>query len=164
MRDNVRLGDGLIDEVKVEINAGLSRVLKRMIDKGFGWIEKNMDNPEELRRLIKNPEMEQEFIALWSEQLMEEGLIPTGYNGLPNNLLASNLHQDGYLSGLYVGYVMAMMALADNDAPEELIVTIRDNMRSNLMGCHYNNREQFVTRYKNDEKYSWIEETEKVEG
>ena len=76
--------------------------------------------------------------------------------------MIDDMHQDGYLSGMYVGYVLAMMALADNDASKDLVLAVRDDMRPNLMGQHYNNREEFFRRYK-DEKYSWIEKLDKKE-
>ena len=42
----------------------------------------------------------------------------------------------------------------------ELILSVRDDVRPNLMGHHYNDREQFYQRYK-DEAYSWVEKSRK---
>lgn len=72
------------------------------------------DLPETIKRLRNNPDIEQKLAALWSEQLFKEGLVPKGYSGLPDKLLVANLHQDGYLNGMYVGYILAMMALVDS--------------------------------------------------
>lgn len=89
-------------------------------------------------------------------------LLPRGYAGLPDNLLIDNLHQDGYLDGIYVGYILAMMSLVDNNASRELILSVRDDIRPNLMGHHYNDRDNFYSRYK-DDMYSWVEKTNKDE-
>ena len=58
------------------------------------------------------------------------------------------------------GYVLAMMSLVDNKADEKLILSVRDDIRPNLIGQHYNDRGEFYEKYKN-ETYSWIESTDK---
>jgi hypothetical protein len=82
--------------------------------------------------------------------------VPKGYSGLPDKLLVTNLHQDGYLGGMYVGYILAMMALVDNGASKDTILAVRDYIRPNLMGHHFDDRDEFIGQYKN-EKYSWVE-------
>lgn len=49
-----------------------------------------------------------------------------------------------------------MMALTDNDIPKDAILSVRDYIRPNLIGHHYDDRDEFISRYK-DEKYSWID-------
>lgn len=98
----------------------------------------------------------EKLAALWSEQLFKEGLVPKGYSGLPDKLLVANLHQDGYLNGMYVGYILAMMALVDNGTSKDTILAVRDYIRPNLMGHHFDDRDEFISQYKN-EKYSWVE-------
>lgn len=123
----------------------------------FDYLESQMkDLPDTIKRLRSNPELEQKVEALWSEQLFEEGLVPKGYSGLPDKLLVTNLHQDGYLGGMYVGYILAMMALVDNGASKDTILAVRDYIRPNLMGHHFDDRDEFIGQYKN-EKYSWVE-------
>ena len=85
-----------------------------------------------------------------------ERLIPKGYKGLPDNLLISNFRQEGYSDGLYVGYALAMMALADNNVSKDIIFSARDYIRPNLIGHHYNDQDEFISQYKS-EKYSWID-------
>lgn len=97
---------------------------------------------------------------MWSGQLAESKLVQKAYAGLPDNLLIDNLHQDGYLDGLFVGYVLAMMSLVDNNASKELTIAVRDEMRLNLIGHHYNDRNDFYTLYK-CEKYNWVENSNK---
>lgn len=159
MDHNVRLGDGLLDEAKTDINSRAKDLVKIAIDGIFDFIEDKLkDFPEKLEQLRNSPEIEQTVTTLWSEHLFEESLASKGYRGLPDNLLISNFHQEGYLDGLYAGYVLAMMALVDNNVSRDVIFAIRDYIRPNLMGHYYGDREEFFSRYK-DEKYRWIDRT-----
>lgn len=157
MSESVRLGDGIVDEAKTEFNNRAGGLVKLAINMVFDYLENHVnDLPDAVRRLRNNKEIEQKVEALWSEKLYEEGLVPEGYSGLPDELLIENLHQTGYLDGLYVGYALAMMAMVDNNADENLILAVRDYIRPNLMGQHFNDRDEFICQYKN-EKYSWVE-------
>lgn len=157
MSENVRLGDGVIDEAKAEINTRMQNLAKQTINMFFDYLGDHVNElPDAIKRLHSNQEIEQKVEELWSEQLFEEGLVPKGYSGLPDKLLVANLHQTGYLDGLYVGYILAMMALVDNGTPNDTILAVRDYIRPNLMGNHFDDREEFIRQYK-DEKYSWVE-------
>jgi len=157
MDNNVHFGDGVLDEAKVDVNSRTKGLVKIAIDAVFDLLEDKVKNlPETIKRLRNSPEAEREIAAKWSEHLFEEGLVPRGYNGLSDNLLISNFHQEGYLAGLYAGYVLAMMSLADNDAPKDVILSARDYIRPDLIGHHYDDRDEFNDRYK-DEKYNWID-------
>ena len=157
MSENVRLGDGVVDEAKAEANNRIKELVKMSVNMFFDYLESQMkDLPDTIKRLRSNPELEQKVEALWSEQLFEEGLVPKGYSGLPDKLLVTNLHQDGYLGGMYVGYILAMMGLVDNGASKDTILAVRDYIRPNLMGHHFDDRDEFIGQYKN-EKYSWVE-------
>lgn len=157
MSENVRLGDGVVDEAKAEANNRIKELVKMSVNMFFDYLESQMkDLPDTIKRLRSNPELEQKVEALWSEQLFEEGLVPKGYSGLPDKLLVTNLHQDGYLGGMYVGYILAMMALVDNGVFKDTILAVRDYIRPNLMGHHFDDRDEFIGQYKN-EKYSWVE-------
>ena len=157
MSENVRLGDGVVDEAKAEANNRIKELVKMSVNMFFDYLESQMkDLPDTIKRLRSNPELEQKVEALWSEQLFEEGLVPKGYSGLPDKLLVTNLHQDGYLGGMYVGYILAMMALVDNGASKDTILAVRDYIRPNLMGHHFDDRDEFISQYKN-EIYSWVE-------
>lgn len=159
---SVHFGDGVADKVKENINENMSDVFTLLSNTIFNYLkEKIKDIPEGIEKLLNSPETKNEIISLWSNQLFEKGLIPKGYNGLPDELLIANFHQTGYLDGLYASYVLAMMVLVDNKAEKELILSVRDDIRPNLIGHHYDNRDEFYKRYK-DETYSWIEETVKV--
>ena len=157
MDNKVHLGEGVLDEVKTEVNNRTKGLAKLFVEIAYDYFErKAKDFPQIVEQLLNNPKAEQEITALWSEHLLKEGLAPKGYNGLPDNLLISNFRQEGYLDGLYVGYIIAMMALVDNSVSEDIILDIRNYIRPNLIGHHYDNRDEFISRYKN-EKYSWIE-------
>lgn len=157
MSENVRLGDGVVDEAKTEANNRIKELVKMSVNMFFDYLENQVkDLPDIIKRLRNNPELEQKVEALWSEQLFKEGLVPKGYSGLPDKLLVANLHQDGYLDGIYVGYILAMMALVDNGASKDTILAVRDYIRPNLLGHHFDAREEFISQYKS-EKYSWVE-------
>jgi len=156
--NNVKLGDGLADGLKNEANQELLTVGKLFIGILSKYIKEKVQDID-LETLLSKKDKD-ELVSLWSSQLVEKELLPKGYAGLPDNLLSDNLHQDGYLDGLYTGYALAMMSLVDNNASKELIISVRDDLRHNLMGHHYNDRENFYVRYK-DEKYSWVEKSSK---
>ena len=100
MSENVRLGDGVVDEAKTEANNRIKELVKIAVNMFFDDLEGRVkDLPETIKRLRNNPDIEQKLAALWSEQLFKEGLVPKGYSGLPDKLLVANLHQDGYLNG-----------------------------------------------------------------
>ena len=159
MSDNkVKLGDGVADGLKSEANQEILSIGKMLIGVLSKYVKDKVQNID-LEKLLSKKDTD-ELISLWSSQLAEKGVLPKGYAGLPDNLLIDNLHQDGYLEGIYVGYALAIMSLVDNNAPEELILAVRDDVRPNLMGHHYNDREEFFLRYKG-EAYSWVERSHK---
>lgn len=159
MDNNKHFGDGVLDEAKADVNNRTRGLVKIAIDTVFDYLEgKVKDIPETIERLRNSPETEQRIAALWSEHLFEEGLVPKGYSGLADNLLISNFHQEGYLDGLYAGYILAMMALTDNDVPKDIILAARDYIRPNLIGRHYDEKDEIIDQYKN-EKYRWIDKT-----
>lgn len=156
--NNVKLGDGLIDGLKDEANQELLSIGKMLISTLSKYVKGKVQEID-IEKLLSKKDKD-ELISLWSSQLAEKGFLPKGYAGLPDNLLIDNLHQDGYLAGLYAGYALAMMSLVDNNASKELILSVRDDIRPNLMGHHYNDRENFYLRYK-DETYNWVEKSNK---
>ena len=153
-----KLGDGVANGLKSEANQELLNIGKILIGVLSKYVKDKVQNID-LEKLLSKKNTD-ELISLWSSQLSEKGLLPQGYAGLPDNLLIDNLHQDGYLEGLYAGYALALMSLVDNNASKELILSVRDDVRPNLVGHHYNDREQFYQRYK-DEAYSWVEKSRK---
>lgn len=132
----VKLGDGVADGLKNEANQEILSIGKMLIGVLSKYVKDKVQNID-LEKLLSKKDTD-ELISLWSSQLTEKGVLPKGYAGLPDNLLIDNLHQDGYLEGIYVGYALAIMSLVDNNAPEELILAVRDDIRPNLMGHHYN--------------------------
>lgn len=152
---SVRIGDGVADKVKENINENLSDALTLLSNIVFGFIKDKIETaPKEIENLLSDSDTKQEIVTQWSNQLFEKGLISKGYNGLLDELLIANLHQTGYLDGLYVGYVIAMISLVDNKANIELIRSVRDDMRPNLMRHHYDDRDEFYKKY---ETYNWVE-------
>jgi hypothetical protein len=152
-KKGVSLGAGVVDDIKESANQELSEMGKMLVGIFSKFLKEKIQGID-LEELFSKKN-EEELVALWSSQLAEKGLVPKGYSGLPEDLLISNMHQDGYLDGLYAGYILSMMALVDNDAPEELILSVRDEVSPNLIGHHYDDRDEFFSRYK-DQKYNWI--------
>lgn len=153
-KNGVRLGEGVADDMKETANQELSNIGKMLIGVFANFAKEKIQgiNLDELF----SKKSEEELIDLWSNQLEKKGIVPKGYAGLPEELLIANMHQTGYLDGLYAGYVLAMMALVDNNAPKDLILSVRDAVRPNLIGHHYNDRDEFYSLYK-DEKYNWVD-------
>lgn len=160
-KKSVKLGDGVADKIKDNINENMSETLTMLSNIAFNYLkDKIKDIPQGIERILSSDEAQKEILTLWSNQLCERGIIPNGYNGLPDELLIANFRQEGYLDGLYAGYALAMMALVDNNAEKELIISVRDDICPNLIGHHYNDRDEFYKRYKG-ETYSWIERAKK---
>lgn len=103
-----------------------------------------------------------EITKEWSEELYEKRLVPKGDSGLPDELVIHNFHQEGYLEGMYVGYILALMSLIENGADEKVLLAVRDAVRPNLLGHSYDDRDEFIDKFKN-EKYQTILEQKKSE-
>ena len=157
-KSNVRIGEGVADDWKQEINQELSSIGKEFIGVLSKFVKGKIKGID--LEVLFSKKNEEDLLALWSEQLANKGLIPKVYAGLPDELLIDNMHQTGYLDGMYVGYILALMSLVDNGAPKELILSVRDDIRPNLIGQHYNNKDEFIERFKN-EKYVWINSVQK---
>lgn len=127
--------------------------------------EKIPELPDAIEAKIKNladsQKVVDEIAKEWSEELYEKGLIPKGYSELPDKLLIHNFHQEGYLDGMYVGYILALMSLVDNEVDEKLILSVRDDVASNLIGHQYDDRDEFIDKFK-AEKYQTIFKKKKL--
>ena len=155
---DVRLGEGVMNAAKAEVNTRAQGVVSTLVDMFFDYLDgKVKEIPDAIKRLRDDPKTKEEVAALWSEKLYEQGVIPKGYAGLPDDLLIHNFKQDGYMSGLYAGMAIAMMSLVDNGASKELAIAVRDDMLPNML-CHtYEDcREDFLDKYENEEKYQWL--------
>ena len=164
MGEEVKLGDGVADGLKQEFNDELLSAGKELIQTIFRYLRgkvQDIDFDDLLKKISERDE--EEILSLWSSQLAEENLAPKGYAGLSNDLLVRNLHQDGYLDGIYSGYVLAMMSLIDNNAPRELIESTRNDLLSKQVGLRYDERDKLAARLK-DKKYSWVESSIKEDS
>jgi len=156
--NGVRLGEGVADRWKQEANQELANAGLLLIKRISAVIQEKIQNIDFNQLFSK--EDEKEILNSWSAQLVEEGLVPKGYLGLPDKLLLENMKQTGYLDGLYAGYALAMMSLADNNAPKDLLLAVRDDIRPNLIGHHYKDSDEFIERFKS-EKYKWVDSLHK---
>ena len=156
-KNGVRLGDGVADELKQAANQELSDIGKMLI----GIISKK--KKEKIQGInideLFSKKNEEDLLDLWSNQLVKKGFIPQEYAGLPGKYLIHNMQQTAYLDGIYTGYILTMMSLVDNEAPENLIFSVRNGVFPNLVQ-HYNNREEIYKRYKS-EKYGWTNQASK---
>lgn len=153
---DVKLGDGVGNTIKDEINKQAIEWAKVGLKWLFDFIEaKVKDLPESIKKLRNNPETEQAFAKMWADQLYEKNLIPAVYRGLSDDMLIHNFHQEGYLNGMYVGFILSVMAMIDSNVPEDSIVSVRDLVVPNLLGHLYENRDEFTSRF-DDEKYRWV--------
>lgn len=159
-KNGVRLGEDVADDLIQDINQNLSDIGKVIIDVFSKFIKEKIQgiNLDELF----SKKNEEDLLALWSNQLVKEGLIPQEYAGLPEKYLIHNMQQTAYLDGIYTGYILTMMSLVDNEAPEKLIFSVRNGILPNL-AQHYNNREEVYKRYKS-EKYGWINQASKKDA
>lgn len=150
----VRLGDGVANGLKEEANQELLDIGKLFIDLISKAIKEKVRNFD-IDKLLSKKEKD-ELTSLWSMKLAEEGRLPKGYAGLPDELLIENLRQEGYIDGVHAGYVLAMMSLIDINAPEDLVISVRDKLRPRLIGQRYCDRKSIFDQYKN-EKYNQVE-------
>lgn len=160
-KNNVRLGDNVADDVKQVMNEEIKAIFKMVITTFSQSLKKKIPElPEKVEQKIKEilekPEVVDELSEIWSKELYKKGLIPRGYIGLSDESVVSNLQQIGYMEGLFVGYTLAMMSLVDNEAEKDLIVSVRDDIRPNLIGHRFDDRDEFLERYKT-ETYKWVE-------
>lgn len=150
----VRLGDGVANGFKEEANQELLDIGKLFIDLISKAIKEKIRNFD-IDKLLSKKEKD-ELTSLWSMKLAEEGRLPKGYAGLADELLIENFRQEGYIDGVHAGYVLAMMSLIDINAPEDLVISVRDKLRPRLIGQRYCDRKSIFDQYKK-EKYNQVE-------
>lgn len=160
---DVHFGDGVLDAVKTDTNSRFQELTKILIDLVFDYLEKKVKNlPETIKQLRNAPEMEKTVSALWSEQLFEKGLIPKGYCGLPDEFLIHNFHQDGYLDGLYSGYLITVLALADSGVSKDTLLAARGTILDRLVPQRYEERGDLCQQLEGKiRKWSEVSEAEK---
>lgn len=119
MDDNVRFGD--------YANSKMNELMKTFVDviiefaKNEGSKAIN-DKLSEVIKWLNNPEEKRKIATLWSEHLAEKGFVPEPYGGLSDELLIHNFRQEGYLDGMYVGYLISMITLAENGVSKNVIL------------------------------------------
>ena len=149
--------DGVIDAVKDELNRQASQYARELVRKAFAFIREKSENlPTEVEKLLSDKKAEDAVVSLWANQLYAEGIVPKGYVGLQDKDFVHNLRQEGYIDGMYVGYIQTLVAMIDNGVEKEKILAVRDALRANLWGHRYEDSAEFTNLLK-DEKYRWIE-------
>lgn len=107
-KSNVKLSDGVADNLMQSLNNELSEIGKTLIELISEFVKERIRDID-LRELFSKKD-EDKLLNIWYSQLVEKGLIPKVYEGLPEDMLIHNLHQEGYLQGMYVGFALALMS------------------------------------------------------
>ncbi|NLK26799.1 MAG: hypothetical protein GX306_00425 [Clostridiales bacterium] len=103
-KKDVRLGDGVADNVKIAANQAAIDIAKELINVFTDFAKEiAKDAPGKISEWLNSKKTQNELVELWSNKLFQDGLIPKGYAGLPGELLIANFHQEGYLDGMYAG-------------------------------------------------------------
>lgn len=102
-KSNVKLSDGVADNLMQSLNNELSEIGKTLIELISEFVKERIRDID-LRELFSKKD-EDKLLNIWYSQLVEKGLIPKVYEGLPEDMLIHNLHQEGYLQGMYVGFI-----------------------------------------------------------
>ena len=163
---DVHLGDGVLDAAKATANeraSDLAVTLTHMLFDYFVGAVKDL--PETIKNWLANPETEKEVAALLSHQLYEQGVIPEGYSGLPTDLLIHNFHQDGYLDGMYAGYLISMIALEESGISKDVLLAARKTIMPRFFKKSYEDRKELFEELEGEMR-KWkenpdVEETEK---
>ena len=115
-------GGGVREAFKQAANQRMEQLISSGIDTLFDYLDNKIKElPETIKRLRNNPKMKKEVCDLWSHKLFEQGTIPKGYDGLPDNILIHNFLQDGYMNGLYVGHYLTLLSMAEHGfSPKDL--------------------------------------------
>lgn len=125
----------------------------------FDYIESKVKEiPDSIKRLLDSPEAKKEVAALWSEKLYEQGVIPKGYAGLPDDLLIHNFHQDGYLEGMYAGYLITITALAEKGVSKEDLLDAREIVMPRFFRKSYEDRKALFDQLES-EMQEWVKDT-----
>ncbi len=160
----------VLEEVKKDLARNAKQYAKSTIDvlfEFFGEQTKTIIKNEEKRKetfqiiaqILKKPETEQVLSKKWSESLYEKGLICEAYSRLPDEYLIHNFKQDGYNAGRWVGYFITMMALIENNAPDEIIDAVDNYYHPYFGGQLYEDAELIEEKYK-----SLIDKRKEVKG
>ena len=158
--EKVHVGEGIVDEAKKVLNEKIKEIITIAIKDFSEKIKEKI--PEltdaigaKIKNLANSQKVVDEIAKEWSAELYEKGLVSKGCSELPDRLLIHNFHQEGYLDGMYVGYILVLMSLIDNEADEKLILSVRDDVELNLIGHRYDGRNKFIDKFK-AEKYQTI--------
>lgn len=138
---DVHFGDGVLDTAKETVNERMQGFASSLINEFFDYIESKVkDLPETIKSFLANPETKKDVANLWSYQLYEQGIIPRGYSGLSDELLIHNFHQDGYIDGMYAGYLITITALAENGVEKRILFDTRKDIIPKLFRKNYEDR------------------------
>jgi hypothetical protein len=145
-------------EIKAEFTNKLTVLSKNLLGKVFERMETEatsvIEDPEKRKELVdkakqilKKSDVQKDFEELLHEAYWKDGLNKDSVvNSL--NLTIHNTLQDAYNDGRMDGYHLMMMGLIENNAPKELLITIKDYFRHNFGGHFFENRRKVREQYE----------------
>lgn len=157
--NEVHFGDGVLDVAKTSVNERTQEIISSLINMLFDYIEDKVDNlPMTIKKLRDNPQTETEVVSLWSQRLYAQGIIPSGYDSLPDEVLIHNFRQEGYLDGMYVGYLISMMVMAENGVSKDMLLDARKDIIPKFFKKSYEDRKKLCQELEG-EMHKWREDS-----
>ena len=167
MENNEKTNNSVLAEVKEDFNTRSKTLAKKTIDSLFDYLEECISETikdksrreafvETVKSLLKKPEAEDRVVKLWSDSLVERGLIHEGYGRLSDVALIHNLHQNGYNEGRLIGHYMTLIPLMKSDAPKEQLKALSDFFSVNFGGKMYEDRKELYEQF-DEERRKWKE-------
>lgn len=167
----VRFGDGVLDESLRTVNRRLSKLSNIAIESIFDDLEINAkDLPNDIKDSIAKVKVyfsqqankpKSERRADWSVNQQKRG-IGVGRELSPDDSSLSPEERvflariEGFHQGKKFEYQLAMLALAENNAPKELIIAVCNYLKEKGRRWDDRDREKIEQQY-NEQKYLWDE-------
>ncbi len=126
MDNNMRFGDYANNKMNELMETLLDVIFEFAKNEGSKAISDKLS--EVIEWVNNNSEEERKIVTLWSERLAEKELVPKPYGGLSDKLLIHNFHQEGYLDGMYIGYLISMITLAENGVSKNVILDTKKDI------------------------------------
>ena len=161
--------NSLLGEVKNDVNIRSKSFAKKTINTLFDYLEdcvtetiKDSDKRatflNTIRMIFTKPETEEIVVKTAGEILADKGLLPEEYRHWDDEIWFHNLHQEEYMHGKYIGYLLAVIALYEKDAPIELLQSVEDSMTANIpaygLGGKYGSSDEVMEKF-DKAKLAW---------
>ena len=157
----VHLGDGVRESATAKTNEEIQKLISVGIESLFDYLTTQVkDIPDAINHFLSDSKAKEEIADLWSERLYEQGVVPKGYSGLSDELLIHNFHQDGYMEGMYMGYLISVTTLAKIGVCKDSLLAARKEIIPKFMRKDYDSRKALFEELEG-EIHKWAEEPNK---